>query len=249
MELNTRIFELFADEADRSVIDEVHIGLGYTAVTLNDGRCGLCATLMDPAESCSVNRNPSDYEGRPAIQLLRHIRNGDLLTRVSAVALVNALNQPFARSLPEDRGDLMDQLALSAGSRIAMVGHFAPVAERLLEAGCTVKTFDTGRKIGSETEFYSWATKEADALILTATSVCNNTMENVLDRFASHRVPTVVMGPSTIMHPDIYGDLPVSLLAGTVVIDVRSILKAVRNGRGTLEIHHQAHKVVLPRNL
>jgi len=246
MELNTKIFSVFAEEAERSVINEVHIGLGYTAITLQDGRCGICATLCDPEHSFSVNTDTNDYEGRSAYQLLRHIKDTDNhLSRVMAIALVNALNQTFAKSLPEAPKDIHKELDLTEGAKVAMIGHFTPIFEKFEETGFEVRSLDLGRKIGKPEKFYPWATTEADALILTATSIVNNSMEEVLDRFASRTIPIVVLGPSTILRSEVYEDLPIQFLAGSVAIVTRDLLKAVRNGRGTLDIHHQAKKVFM----
>ncbi|HLW22159.1 MAG TPA: DUF364 domain-containing protein [Sphaerochaetaceae bacterium] len=247
MELNTRIFEVFADEADRSVIGEIHIGLGYTAVLLQDGRCGICATLCDRSHALMVNKDSNDYEGRSALQLLRHVRGEDAhLSRVMAIALVNALNQPFANSLPETPQDWHRDLGLPEDASIAMVGHFSPVFERFEETGFTVKTLDLGWDMGNPEEFYPWATSEADALVITGTSLVNNTLESILDRFRGKDIPILLLGPSTVLHPEVYTDLPIRYIAGSVVIVTKDILKAVRNGRGSLDVHHQAKKVYLP---
>ena len=246
MELNKRIFSVFADEADRSVIGEIHIGIGYTAVRLQDGRCGICATLCDATQAIHINTDKNDYEGRSAIQLLRHIQDEEAhMSRVMAIALVNALNQPFAHALPETPADWHRDLGLTQGANIAMVGFFSPVFERFEETGFTVRTLDLGQHMGDPEKFYPWAIKEADALVITATSVVNNSLETVLERFSGRDIPMLLLGPSTILHPDIYEGLPIQYIAGSVVIAPADTLKAVRNGRGSLDVHHQAKKVYL----
>ncbi|MDD2296783.1 MAG: DUF364 domain-containing protein [Sphaerochaetaceae bacterium] len=246
MKLNNKIFSVFANDAEGSVIDEITIGIGYTAVTLTDGRCGLCATLCDPKHAFSLNTDRTDYEGRAAIQLLRKIKEGDNhLSRVMAVALVNALNQPFAKALPDGPNDLHKDFDLPKGAKIAMIGHFSPVFKQFEETGSEVRSLDLGRGIGKAKEFYPWATAEADVLILTGTSIVNQTMIEVLDKFSSRTLPVVVMGASTILREEIYEDLPIRYVAGSVVVVKKDLLKAVRNGRGTLDIHYQAKNVFL----
>jgi uncharacterized protein (DUF4213/DUF364 family) len=248
MKLNDTIFSVFADEADRSVIGEIHIGIGYTAVLMQDGRCGLCATLCDSTEAYQMNTDSNDYEGRSAIQLLRHIRNEDttLISRIMAIALVNALNQPFARSLPEAPHDWHRDLDLPEGASIAMVGYFSPVSDRFEEKGFTVRTLDLGKNLGEPKEFYPWAAQQADALVITAASLVNNSLESLFSHFSGRSIPTLLLGPSTILHPDVYADLPITALAGSAVIDTSDMLKAVRNGRGSLDVHRQAKSVYLP---
>lgn len=245
MELNSKIYEVFADEADRSVIDEVHLGLGYTAITLVDGRCGICASLCDPKHAFTVNTDGTDYEGRAAIQMLRNIKEENHLKRVMAIALVNALNQPFANVLPEGPADFHKEMELPEGAKVAMIGHFTPIFEMFEERGFEVRSLDLGKGIGDPEKFYPWATTSADALVLTATCVVNNTLEQVLARFSKRIIPVVLMGPSTIMRKEVYEDLPINYLAGSAVMVKKDLLKAVRNGRGTLDIHRQAKKVFL----
>jgi hypothetical protein len=247
MKLNDTIFSVFADEADRSVIGEIHIGIGYTAVLMQDGRCGLCATLCDGTEVYKMNSDPNDYEGRSAIQLLRHIRKDETptISRIMAIALVNALNQPFTRSLPEAPHDWHHDLDLPQGANIAMVGYFSPVSDRFEEKGFTVRTLDLGKNLGDPKEFYPWAAEHADALVITAASVVNNSLESLFAHFNNRTLPTLLLGPSTILHPDVYDDLPITALAGSAVIDTADMLKAVRNGRGSLDVHRQAKSVYL----
>lgn len=246
MELNKNIFTVFADEADRTVIDEIHIGLGYTMVTLQDGRSGICATLCDLSRAFSLNTDTNDYEGRSALQLLRHIKDTDhQLSRVMAIALANALNQRFANALPEVPQDWHTSLGLPQGAKIAMVGHFSPVFERFEETGFTVRLLDLGKDIGEPDRFYGWATEEADALVITGTSLVNNTLEQIIDRFSAKDITILLTGPTTVLHPDVYEGLRINYLAGSVVVAKADMLKAVRNGRGSLDVHHQAKKVYL----
>ena len=245
MVLDHQILSLFHDDAENSVIDEIHLGLGYTAVTLTDGRCGLCCTLLEHSSSCSVNKNPLDYEKKNALTLLQAIQSEHPLDRTMAIALVNALNAPFAAGCPDDPKTLEEDLHLAKGSKVAMVGYFDPIVRQLAKDGIEVVAYDIGKKIGSEKEFYCWAKSHADALILTATSVITQSTESVFAHMEGKQIPTVLMGPSTIMQPKIYNGLPITMLSGTVPVDITNILKAIRNGRGTPVLHKYARMVRL----
>ncbi|AEV27903.1 hypothetical protein SpiGrapes_0039 [Sphaerochaeta pleomorpha str. Grapes] len=245
MDVNQQIFDFFAPEAKNSVIDEIHLGLGYSAITLTDGRCGLCCTFLEHASSCSVNKNPLDYEQQNALMLLQEILSDNLLDRTMAIALVNALNASFAAVCPDDPKTLEKDLHLAKGSKVAMVGYFEPIVRQLGKNGIEVVAYDIGKKIGSEKEFYCWAKNHAEALILTATSVITNSTESVFEHLEGKEIPTVLMGPSTIMQPKIYKDLPISMLSGTVPVDLPNTLKAIRNGRGTPVLHKYARTIRL----
>ncbi len=245
MELNRRILESLRDEAERSIIDEIHLGLGYTAVTLSDGRCGLCGTWIEDKKSCTLFNEPEEFEGGSALVLLKKIFSDDTITRSVVIALANALNYSFAAACRDDNGSLFSDLGLREGKQVAMIGYFGPVVNQLNAAGITVRAYDIGKGVGVEDEFYSWARTEADAMILTATSVINNSTEYVVDKMHAKRIPTVIMGPSTIMIPSIYEHLPITVCAGTVPTDLQGTLKAIRNGKGTPVLHKYARKVYL----
>ena len=247
MRLNERIYIRFTEEASSSMIEEIHLGLGYSVVTLSDGRCGLCHTWIDSKDSCTLFKEQADFEGGSALELLQMIHSENRITRSAVIALVNALNQGQAASFPDDTGTLFKDLGLTAGSRLAMVGYFAPVIRRLKEACIEVKAYDIGKGVGDPDEFYGWARDKADAMILTATSVINDSIEGVFSSMGYKEIPTAVMGPSTIMAPELYAHLPVTVLAGTLPLDTAGVLKAIRNGKGTPELLKFSKKVYWKR--
>ena len=69
-------------------------------------------------------------------------------------------------------------------------------------------------------------------LILTSTSILNNTTEEILQN-AHQKVKTVMLGPSTPMVAEAFQHLPVHMLAGTIPVDKEKVLKAIRHGMGT----------------
>ena len=245
MEINDLIFNFFKEEAEKSTIDTINIGLGYTAVILKDGRCGLCCTLTGSITSCSVWKDPENYEKQKAIKLLSLIHNKNSLTRSIVIALVNALNHNKTAILPVDKNTMYEDLNLKQNSTVAMIGFFMPIVKDLKTKKINVITFDIGKNIGNKKEFYKRANNEADAIILTATSLINNTFEEVLSNLSLSKAPIALIGPSTIMEPSLYKDTGISILAGTHTLDNEKILKAIRNAKGTHTLHKFSKKVYL----
>jgi uncharacterized protein (DUF4213/DUF364 family) len=56
---------------------------------------------------------------------------------------------------------------------------------------------------------------------------------------------TALLGPSTPMVAEAFQDMPVHILAGTVPVDKDQVLKAVRHGLGTRNIHKFSKKSFL----
>ncbi len=234
MLLNQKLYDLFVSKARKVNIEILCLGLGYTAVTLSDGGIGLSYTQFENKSSCMLLNRHVDYEGQPALQLLEKIKSDHPLERSMALALVNALNYKDALEYPEDKKNkiMLDRLKIGQGSRIAMVGFIGPLVELLGQKKAEVDVLDSSRGMGEKKEFYAGLGKWADALLLTSTSILNNTTEEILQNVAPE-VKTIMLGPSTPMVAKAFEHLPVHMLAGTVPIEQEKVLKAIRHGMGT----------------
>ncbi|MGD2272305.1 MAG: DUF364 domain-containing protein [Desulfobacterales bacterium] len=243
MKLDVRLQEIFADKARLVTVELLCLGLGYTAVTTSDGGIGLSYTYFDRKSVCSVVDDYHDAEGRPASELLEKIRSTDTIEKSMALALVNALNYENTLSLPEDRDNTLvfEKLQVREGTRVAMVGFFGPLVKVLDKRKALLEVIDDLRGIGSKPSFYQKLSGWADALILTSTSILNDTTEEILGH-VSPGVKTVLMGPSTPMVADAFTHLPVHVLAGTVPVEKEQVLKAVRHGLGTRYIQKYSKK-------
>jgi len=246
MELNDRIYRSFEKRAREVLVECIILGLGYTAVTTSDGGIGIAYTYFATKGSCSFVNNYYDFEGKSALELLEKIKSPHPLERSMALALVNALNYEHALSLPEDKENsvLFESFHIGEKTRVAMVGDFAPVARIMKEKGALLEIIDVSKNIGSKTDFYEKLDNWAEVLILTSTSILNNTTEEIFQH-TGKGVKTVMLGPSTPMVGEVFSHLPVHMLAGTVPIDKEKVLKAVRHGVGTMVIQRFSRKACL----
>jgi uncharacterized protein (DUF4213/DUF364 family) len=234
MLLNQKLYNLFQQKAREVKVELLCLGLGYTAVTLSDGGIGLSYTHFEDKKSCMLLNRHIDYEEQPALQLLEKIKSDHPVERSMALALVNALNYTDALGYPEDRKNqiMFEEFNIGEGTRAAMVGFIGPLVELLNQKQATVEVLDASRNMGHKEDFYAKLGSWADVLLLTSTSILNNTTEEILQN-AHPKVKTVMLGPSTPMVAAAFDHLPVHMLAGTVPIDTANILKAIRHGMGT----------------
>jgi len=234
MRLNQKLYDLFKKRAREVNIDILCLGLGYTAVTLTDGGIGLSYTHFEDKRSCMLLNKHIDYEGQPAVQLLKKIKSDHAVERSMALALVNALNYKEALDFPEDKKNqvIFEKFNIGEGTRAAMVGFIGPLVNLLKQKNASVEVLDRSRDMGRKEDFYARLGNWADVLLLTSTSILNNTTEEILQH-ASPAVKTVMLGPSTPMVAAAFEHLPVHMLAGTVPIDKANVLKGIRHGMGT----------------
>ena len=110
--------------------------------------------------------------------------------------------------------------------------------------GARVTVMDEAHGLGNQQDFYQMLQKDADVLVLTSTSILNNTTEDILMN-AKDTIKTVMLGPSTPMVAEAFDHLPVHILAGTVPLDKERLLKAIRHGAGTPVIQRSSRKAYL----
>ncbi len=246
MELNTRLYDLFIDQAKHTEVEILSLGLGYTAVTTGDGGTGLSYTYFGDKKSCMILNKHIDYEGQSADLLLEKIKSENAIERSMALALVNALNYHEALNLPEDEDNeiMFEKFKIGKGCRIAMVGYFPPFARSFEKMGVSLEILDSSRGLGRKKDFYSKLKSWAQVLLVTSTSILNNSSEEILSH-AGENLKTIMLGPSTPMTGEAFKHLPVHMLAGTVPIDKEKTLKAIRHGMGTPVLHKHSRKVYL----
>jgi hypothetical protein len=246
MILNDNLFNLFKNKAEKIHVDMLCLGLGYTAVVTSDGGIGIAYTYFEDKKSCMLLNEAADYEGRPASALLEKIKSDHQIERSMALALVNALNYQQALQLPEDKNNkiMFEQFNITKGTKVAMVGYFGPLIKRFEQREAVLEVLDQSRGLGRKPDFYKKLKNWTDVLFLTSTSILNNSTEEILANVHA-KVKTIMLGPSTPMVGQVFDNLPVHMLAGTVPLDKDNILKAVRHGAGTPILHKFSRKSYL----
>lgn len=244
MELNGKLYECMSAAAGRVAVDQVTIGSSYTSVTTSDGGIGIAAAGVAPDGCCAGNRDTVDFEGSPATDLLQGIMAPDPMERTMALALINALNHKQTMRLPDDPDNsvLLDHFGIISGARVAMVGYFPPLARLLEEKKIPLSVIDDARGLGDKKTFYRQLDGWAHVLLITATSIINNTTESILS-YAGPDVKTVLLGPSTPMLPGAFDHLPIHMLAGTAITDLARALKIIRHGGGARALKPFSRKV------
>ncbi len=249
MILNDNLYNLFSNQAEKVKVAFLGLGLGYTVVVTSDGGIGIAYTYFEDKKSCMLLNEAIDYENRPASVLLKKIKSERTIERSMALALVNALNYEDALKLPQDKNNtvLLEEFNIQPDTNVAMVGYFGPLVDRFKEKDIPLEILDTSRGLGNREGFYKKLASWADVLLLTSTSILNNTSEEILAKTLEN-VKTAMLGPSTPMVAKAFEHLPVHMLAGTVPIEKDNILKAIRHGMGTPVLHKFSRKSYLTLN-
>ena len=242
-----RVFDACAGLADRAEVTDLTIGLGYTAVVVDGVDLGLSYTWFETKTCCSPAGRLAHVEGEPASVLLELLLSDDGIERSVGVATVNALTHTQAAACADDPppGAVVRDLGAGAGSRVAMVGYFPPLARALEERGAELEVLDSARQMGDPARFEDRLRTWAEIVVLTGTTVLNGSVDSLLAA-TGPQARAIVLGPTTPLVPEAFAGTAVVALAGMVATDVDRVQRLVRRGAGTPEIQRYARKVVCP---
>ncbi len=209
--------ELYGYHSDQ--IDSFIQGEKYIACYLKNGRLGVCAKLNH------------------IVQLNDHIPNllnpNSAAERILLNAYYNAqLNdhQPFS-----GHHDIFDFVSFTTFEKIAMVGYFKPLVKKFRDKNILIDIFDhrnlTDELIPMVDQRKYLA--DADAIILTATSIFNKTFIPIINA-SKHNAQVFLLGPSSILHRHMLNYRNIRGIFGMVFPDRHDeVLTMIKMGHGT----------------
>jgi hypothetical protein len=229
-----RLYDRLEPSAKSRRIADLRMGLSYVGVKLDNGQSGIAAVLPDTTpRSCTVLKEAGTYAGSAAVEVLKYlVDGGNVLHRAIGLATANALVV-----LPEDKTEDREATTyfnLKPGEKVAMVGLFSPLVERIRATGAKLTIIEKNpeRMDLLSAEDRKQALQDCDVAIITATTLLNNTFEEITTALCSPR-SVALMGPSTPLLADIFRDTPVTHLGGAVVADSARVLQVISEGGGT----------------
>ncbi|MGD1151495.1 MAG: DUF364 domain-containing protein [Syntrophales bacterium] len=232
-EIARRLFDSVFHRGENAVIEEVRIGLGYVGVRLDDRRMGLAAMLLHELQSgCSVFPDAGRLAGSKTTSLLTNLIEGrNPLEKALGLATANAvLHTEFG----EDERDSLSIMELMPEDHVAMVGLFTPMVRKIEATGAklTVIERNPARLAVLDKGDSDRILKECTVAIVTATTLLNDTLEEVLNGLGNPR-HVAILGPSTPLLPGIFHGTPVNHLGGAVVRDAEKVMQIISEGGGT----------------
>ncbi len=242
----TRIVANLTEQARETIVSDVRIGLGYTAVMLKDNRTGVAFTFRKEAQGgCSVFHGLRPLSGRWSSDLVTLLASDDPIEAAVGLACANALTN--VEKVRFQDGDILDHLDLRREDHVGMVGNFGPLVNTLKERARSLTVFE---RVDKPIGLLRPAEEAEDALpgcqvaLITATSIINHTIDKLLEAAGGCR-EVVVLGASTPLLPDAFCAKNVTLLSGVVVKKPGEVLRVVSEGGGMRLFRPHVHKVCL----
>jgi uncharacterized protein (DUF4213/DUF364 family) len=231
----TELYERVNLKASNRRAIDLRIGLGYIGVRLDNDTSGIAAVLLGTLpHGCTVLPAAGSFAGSPAADLLKYLVTGKNSLEIAiGLATANALIEPPTPNAVDDR-EATTYLNLQKGTKVVMVGLFAPLVDRIRATGAILTVIEKNPQrleLLSE-ENKQQALKDCDVAIITATTLLNNTFEETINALGKPR-SVAVMGPSTPLTLEIFRNTPVTHLGGSIVVDSTRVMQIISEGGGT----------------
>ncbi|MDA3953268.1 MAG: DUF364 domain-containing protein [Bacteroidales bacterium] len=223
------LFEKYGIEIQN--IKNIICGEKYVAVMLKNGNIGVCATLDN-----YVNINSYDIK-YPDLKNLQH--------RIVLNAYFNAAfnyNNKYDTTI-----DIFDKIDFKKYNKIVMIGFFQSLVKKFDNERIDLTIFDKTVQDDKLTDMSDQFTEiaKADALILSSTSVFNNTFLDLINA-TKDNCDIYTLGPSTILNKEMFQYRNIKFLFGSIFEpnDVNT-LKIIQQGGGTKQFLPFMDKVFL----
>jgi uncharacterized protein len=262
------IQNILSADLNHIVVERAVIGLFCTGVKLSTGVAGACATPLRsiPDAVCCPSSAmampfPGKLRGRMAKDLLNETAAASGIRRAVGVATMNALAELcWQRRTPVEvelraRVDAYDAADIRPGEHVVVVGAFVPFLKALKRSGqrFTVLEMDPATLKPDELPYFHPADEaalvmpSADAVLITGTTLLNDTLENLL-ALCRPDARVVVVGPTVGLLPDAFLRRGVDVLGGVRITAADAFLDVLaEGGSGYHFFGRSAEKVVLAR--
>ncbi len=230
---------------DEPKIRRLAIGVGSTAVQIDDNSVGLSFTLADspviPKEGGLAPSFPlaGKARGSDASSLLSFVDSDELFLRCVGLATVNALSQSIIRRGMYDTKeveDITDLLGIKKGENVVLMGAVKPMLKGLVAQAGKLYVYERGDPKAFQTPGVVFGTdlkpvETADVLLIAsrATLLLERKLKGVL-AMAKRAREIVMMGPNYCMIPDVLFNHGVTRLASRRLTDNDQAVQIVMEG-------------------
>ncbi|MBV8336741.1 MAG: DUF364 domain-containing protein [Alphaproteobacteria bacterium] len=255
-------------EFERIKVERVVVGLFFTGVKLSNGYAGTSATPIKtiPGAVCCPSSTmampfPGKMHGRRAVELAAEAFSDHGIRRAVGIATVNALADCCWRHRPHPDVELrqgvdaLDATDIRPGNNVVVVGAFVPFLKELKRRGHSflVLEQDPATLKPDELPFFRPAEQapqilpQADVVLITGSTLVNNTLEQLL-ALTRQEARVTVVGPTVGMLPDAFLDRGADVLGSVRITEPDAFLDLLaEGGSGYHFFGRSAQKIVLAR--
>ena len=217
-----------------SLVEDFIVGKRYAAAVLKNGNIGLAANIINADKFDFRNLNSFDTE--------------NVMHRLFLLAFFNArLNN--SRNL-NITGDIFDVIDFSNYMNTVMIGYSVPIIEKLKKQNCFPSVFDiqSEEKCVINQDLMPEYLQNAQSLILTGTSIINNTYKDIL-AFVNKTCDVYLIGPSVPLSDVLLKESGIKGIFGTQFKpNDENVIRLIKQNEGTNCLKKIGKKLILLNN-
>ncbi len=239
-----RLRTVLGSEMDEITVQRVVVGIFFSGIKLSNGEGGICFTPVKeiPEAVCcpsSAREMPNSGKliGQPAIKFIEKIFKGGPLQKALGIAVLNALSAACWKKCPPADYELLkgvdpvENMTIPDDATVVVVGALVPYIRMLKQRGRLFHILEKDTRTLKAEEMQYFCPEEkageciasADLLIITGTTLINNTLESILSR-KKDSAKAILVGPTASMLPDAFFCRGVTSIGGIVVTDADKLL-------------------------
>ena len=267
LETIDKLYETLGDDIDNITLERVVFGLFFTGVKLSNGKGGLSYTplkALSGAVCCPSSAAAMPASGKLAGKNVKHFLDdmfsGSALKKTLGIAVINALATTCWSKGKQDKSyvieknlDPIDKIEIGENTHTVVVGALIPYIKMLIKNNrdfsileldpTTLKPNELKYHVPSERA--SEVVSIADYLIITGTTLINDTLEGLLE-IAKPGAKIIVVGPTVSMMPEAFFRRKVTYVGGVEVTDPDKLLDIISEaGSGYHFFGKYAEKIVI----
>jgi|GEM_PF-3379982 len=227
-------------------VQDIIVGLRYTAVLLEGDTIGLSFTLKGPF----LSKEKKDIFTREPKRLANLLFSTSPIEASIGLATINAASQILASQMDFTVSkNLIDVLSLSRDDNILMVGLMMPLAWELHEHINKIWAVEDGfitREGPPNLEVRPWWAidlilhkQKISALFISGSAVSNKSINHILELVRKEQrqnCKIALVGPSVPVFPEFWREKGIDVLAASLIRDVKLTTKVVKVGGGSREL-------------
>ncbi len=221
-------------KVDLRKVKDFIIGGKYACVVLKNGNIGLAANILNVDNFDFKNADLSDIQNNT--------------NRLFLLAYVNAVLNNNKLSARKD--DIFEVIDFKKYKKIVMIGYSEPMYIKLLKINIKPFVFDfnSNEKFIVKQDLLKAYLREANSVILTGTSLINNTFGDIIKEVKSD-CSVFLIGPSVPLWEDLFDYCGIAGVFGTIFDQNKDIvIDLIKKNEGTNCLKKYGTKVGLLRN-
>ena len=265
---------ILGKEMDDITVERAVIGLFFTGVKLSNGEGGICFTPIKEipqAVCCPSSAKEMPLSGKIAgrkaeyfIEGIEDVFKGGILKKALGIAVLNALsatcwnrkdyNKDY--KIIYDADPVNEEMLISQHKTVAVVGALIPYIKMLKKNKGKFFILELDPKTLKEDEIDYFvpvdkaheALGQSDLIIITGTTIINNTLEGLVS-MAKEGAEIIVVGPTASILPDAFFRRGIKKIGSVAVTKPDELLDILAEaGSGYHFYEKYASKIVIEKN-